>query len=219
MDSRSAAPTHFRSRWTMLPRSGAAIRREFRTGVEAPGGGGASSGGASQRRAERFRSVRRTRAFQLQPDATIHRRLFMGTALRPRQTLADRESRRTARDLRRLAMERRLDDRFRPAIHAAILGELRDVNRGTNGTLRPESVTGQSIARESRRSPSGSTRLHSSPRRRPVWRRAPQQHRSARRRAVFDMASPRLFPLKESRVLEFRAQVSNIFNTPQYSYD
>jgi hypothetical protein len=34
---------------------------------------------------------------------------------------------------------------------------------------------------------------------------------------VFDMAFTKVIPLKESRVLEFRAQASNIFNHPNYS--
>jgi hypothetical protein len=31
------------------------------------------------------------------------------------------------------------------------------------------------------------------------------------------MAFTKIFPLKESRVLEFRAQATNIFNIPQYT--
>ena len=31
------------------------------------------------------------------------------------------------------------------------------------------------------------------------------------------MAWTKLFPLRESRVLEFRAQATNVFNTPQYA--
>ena len=34
---------------------------------------------------------------------------------------------------------------------------------------------------------------------------------------LFDMAFTKIFPISESRFLEFRAQFSNIFNTPQYS--
>ena len=34
---------------------------------------------------------------------------------------------------------------------------------------------------------------------------------------VFDMAFTKIIPLKESRVLEFRAQATNIFNIPNYS--
>ena len=34
---------------------------------------------------------------------------------------------------------------------------------------------------------------------------------------MFDMAFTKIVPLKESRVLEFRAQATNIFNMPQYA--
>jgi len=34
---------------------------------------------------------------------------------------------------------------------------------------------------------------------------------------VFDLAFTKIFPMKESRVLEFRAQSANIFNIPNYS--
>jgi len=34
---------------------------------------------------------------------------------------------------------------------------------------------------------------------------------------VFDMAFTKVVPLKEARVLEFRAQATNIFNMPNYS--
>jgi hypothetical protein len=34
---------------------------------------------------------------------------------------------------------------------------------------------------------------------------------------VFDMAFTKVISLKESRVLEFRAQATNIFNTPNYA--
>ena len=53
----------------------------------------------------------------------------------------------------------------------------------------------------------------------------PGQFGDARRNSIeraqaarlFDMAFTKIFPLSESRLLEFRAQVSNIFNIPQYS--
>ena len=35
--------------------------------------------------------------------------------------------------------------------------------------------------------------------------------------ALFDMAFTKIFPLSESRTLEFRGQFSNIFNTPQFA--
>src|SRR5205823_8215378 len=34
---------------------------------------------------------------------------------------------------------------------------------------------------------------------------------------LFDMAFTKVFPLKESRLLELRAQVANVFNTPQFT--
>jgi trimeric autotransporter adhesin len=34
---------------------------------------------------------------------------------------------------------------------------------------------------------------------------------------VFDMAFTKLIPLKESRMLEFRAQATNIFNIPNWT--
>jgi len=98
------------------------------------------------------------------------------------------------------------------------LGAVCDVNGGTNGTLRPELVPGQSIFLPSRSigewfntgafvntPPCGS-------------------YGNARRNSiigpgskVFDMAFTKIVPLKESRVLEFRAQATNIFNIANYS--
>jgi len=49
-----------------------------------------------------------------------------------------------------------------------------------------------------------------------VWQRPPQQHHRPGSK-VFDMAFTKIVPLKESRVLEFRAQATNIFNIPNYS--
>ena len=98
-----------------------------------------------------------------------------------------------------------------------LLGNAEEVNRGTNGTLRPDVVS-----RESVQLPNPSigewfnTAAFSTP--------APGQYGTARRNSitgpgthVFDMAFTKNFPLKESRVLEFRAQGTNIFNTPQYT--
>ena len=98
-----------------------------------------------------------------------------------------------------------------------LLGSPTEVNSGTNGTLRPDVVPGQSI-----QLPNSSigawfnTAAFSAP--------APGQYGTARRNSiigpgthVFDMAFTKNFPLKESRVLEFRAQATNIFNTPQYT--
>jgi hypothetical protein len=91
------------------------------------------------------------------------------------------------------------------------------VNRGTNGTLRPDIVAGESVQLPN---PSigewFNTAAFSTP--------TSGQYGSARRNSIigpgthiFDMAFSKNFPLKESRVLEFRAQATNIFNTPQYT--
>jgi hypothetical protein len=98
-----------------------------------------------------------------------------------------------------------------------LLGDFSDVQRGTNGTLRPNLVTGESIS-----IPNTSigqwfnTGAFVAP--------PPGQYGDARRNSiigpptkVFDMAFTKIFPLKESRVLEFRAQATNIFNIPQYA--
>ena len=98
-----------------------------------------------------------------------------------------------------------------------LLGDFSDVERGTNGTLRPNLVIGESISIPN---PSlaqwFNTAAFVAP---PVG-----QYGDARRNSiigpptkVFDMAFTKIFPLKESRVLEFRAQATNIFNIPQYT--
>ncbi|MGA8620622.1 MAG: TonB-dependent receptor [Candidatus Sulfotelmatobacter sp.] len=98
-----------------------------------------------------------------------------------------------------------------------LLGDFADVNRGTNGTLRPDLVPGQSIAISN---PSigrwFNTAAFVAP---PIG-----QYGDARRNSiigpgskVFDMAFTKVVSLKESRVLEFRAQATNVFNIPNYS--
>jgi hypothetical protein len=98
-----------------------------------------------------------------------------------------------------------------------LLGNFADVNRGTNGTVRPDLVPGQSISLSN----------HSIER----WFNtaafvAPPagQYGDARRNSiigpgsrVFDMALTKVVPLKESRTLELRAQATNVFNIPNYS--
>jgi hypothetical protein len=98
-----------------------------------------------------------------------------------------------------------------------LLGSPTEVNRGTNGTLRPDLVPGQPIQISN---PSIGAWFNTAAFAAP----APGQYGSARRNSiigpgthVFDMAFTKVFPLKESRVLEFRAQATNIFNTPQYT--
>ncbi|HLV87759.1 MAG TPA: TonB-dependent receptor [Candidatus Sulfotelmatobacter sp.] len=97
------------------------------------------------------------------------------------------------------------------------LGSITDVARGTNGTLRPDLVPGQTV---SLGNPSiaewFNTAAFVAP---PIG-----TYGDARRNSIigpgsliFDMAFTKVIPLKESRVLEFRAQASNIFNHPNYS--
>ncbi|MGA7301488.1 MAG: hypothetical protein WBX10_14350, partial [Candidatus Sulfotelmatobacter sp.] len=97
-----------------------------------------------------------------------------------------------------------------------IVGNIGNLNAGINGTQRPDLVPGQSVSL-----PNPSVRewfntaafvLPTGP------------YGDARRNSiigpgtkVFDMAFTKIIPLKESRVLEFRAQATNIFNIPNYS--
>jgi trimeric autotransporter adhesin len=98
-----------------------------------------------------------------------------------------------------------------------VLGNIADVNRGTNGTLRADVVSGQtvSLANPSIQEWFNTTALVTPP---------TGQYGNARRNSiigpgtmVFDMAFTKIFPLKEARVIEFRAQATNMFNTPNYS--
>ncbi|MGB6676787.1 MAG: TonB-dependent receptor [Terriglobales bacterium] len=98
-----------------------------------------------------------------------------------------------------------------------LLGDFSDVQRGTNGTLRPNLVTGESISIPN---PSIGQWFNTAAFVAPP----PGQYGDARRNSiigpptkVFDMAFTKIFPLKESRVLEFRAQATNVFNIPQYA--
>ena len=98
-----------------------------------------------------------------------------------------------------------------------ILGDPDDVNAGTNGTLRPDLVPGQSVslANPSIREWFNTAAFVAPP---------TGDYGNARRNSiigagtrVFDMAFTKIVPLKESRMLEFRAQATNIFNIPNYS--
>ena len=91
------------------------------------------------------------------------------------------------------------------------------MNAGTNGTLRPNLVPGQPVSLPN---PSilkwFNTAAFATP---PTG-----TYGDARRNSiigpgskVFDMAFTKIVPLKESRVLEFRAQATNVFNIPNYS--
>lgn len=98
-----------------------------------------------------------------------------------------------------------------------LLGNAAEVNRGTNGTLRPDLVPGEfvtvsnpSIAQWFNTAafvapPNGS---YGDARRNSII--GPGSH-------VIDMAFTKVFPLKEGRVLELRAQATNFFNIPNYT--
>ena len=98
-----------------------------------------------------------------------------------------------------------------------LLGDIDDVNGGTNGTLRPDLVSGQSVSLPHHSVTEWfNTAAFIAP---PAG-----SYGNARRNSivgpgskVFDMAFTKIIPLKESRTLEFRAQASNIFNLVNYS--
>jgi trimeric autotransporter adhesin len=93
-----------------------------------------------------------------------------------------------------------------------------NLNTGTNGTLRPNLVPGQSIAMANRSISQWFNTAAFDP-------TLPcGTYGDARRNSIigpgtvlFDMAFTKVIPLKESRVLEFRAQATNIFNIPNYT--
>jgi hypothetical protein len=97
------------------------------------------------------------------------------------------------------------------------VNDVSDVNAGTNATLRPDLVPGQSV---SLTNPSIAEWFNTA-----AFVAPPTgQYGDARRNSiigpgskVFDMAFTKIFPMKESRLLEFRAQATNIFNMVNYS--
>ena len=98
-----------------------------------------------------------------------------------------------------------------------------EVNGGTSTTLRPDLVPGQPISLPHPTIPSWFNIA--------AFTAPPENslgqvlaYGNARRNSiigpgskVFDMAFTKIIPLRESRVLEFRAQATNIFNIPNYS--
>jgi hypothetical protein len=97
-----------------------------------------------------------------------------------------------------------------------ILGSPLDVSRGTNGTIRADVVPGQAVTVPN---PSIAEWFNTA-----AFVTPAGAFGDARRNSIegpgqrlFDMSFTKIFPLAESRSLEFRAQVSNIFNTPQFS--
>ncbi len=110
-----------------------------------------------------------------------------------------------------------------------VIGNFSEVNSGTNGTLRPD-LTGQTISLPNPTITEwfntaafcvpGSITLPCPP----SLVVPPGQFGDAGRNSiegpgslVFDMAFTRVIPMGDVRVLEFRAQMTNIFNTPQFT--
>jgi hypothetical protein len=97
-----------------------------------------------------------------------------------------------------------------------LLANAMEVNRGTNGTLRPDIVSGESISLSDRSVREWfNTAAFATP---------AGAYGDARRNSIigpgtlsFDMAFTKVVPLKESRLLEFRAQAANIFNRPNFT--
>jgi len=97
-----------------------------------------------------------------------------------------------------------------------VIGDFGEVNSGTNGTLRPD-LTGQPIALAN---PSVlewfNTAAFTVP---PAggFGDAGRNSIEGPGTFLFDMAFTKVVPLGDVRVLEFRAQMTNIFNTPQFT--
>jgi hypothetical protein len=97
-----------------------------------------------------------------------------------------------------------------------VVGNIADVNRGTNGTLRAN-VTGLGVSLPNPTVTEWfNTAAFSTP--------PGTQFGDARRNSiegpgsvVFNMALSKTFPMKEARAMELRAQASNVFNTPPFS--
>jgi trimeric autotransporter adhesin len=98
-----------------------------------------------------------------------------------------------------------------------VIGSFTEVNSGVNGTLRPNLVPGQPIALPN---PSVTEWFNTA-----AFIAPPQgSFGDAGRNSiegpgslVFDMAFTKVIPMGDVRVLEFRAQMTNILNTPQFT--
>lgn len=98
-----------------------------------------------------------------------------------------------------------------------LLADSQELNRGTNGTERPDLVPGQQIQVSN---PSIADWFNTAAFVKPPG----NTYGNARRNSiigpgthVFDMAFTKVFPIKEGKTLEFRGQATNIFNMPQYT--
>lgn len=97
-----------------------------------------------------------------------------------------------------------------------VLGDFTDVSRGTNGTIRAD-LTGQPV---SSADPSIAEWFNAAAFVAPPsgeFGNAGRNSIDGPGSALFNMAFTKNIPLSESRMLEVRAQFSNIFNTPQYT--
>jgi trimeric autotransporter adhesin len=97
-----------------------------------------------------------------------------------------------------------------------VIGSFGEVNTGTNGTLRPN-LTGEPIALPN---PSVSEWFNTAAFVAPPAGQFGDAGRNSIEgpgTVVFDMAFTKVVPLGDVRVLEFRAQATNIFNTPQFT--
>ncbi|HXP47843.1 MAG TPA: TonB-dependent receptor [Terriglobales bacterium] len=97
-----------------------------------------------------------------------------------------------------------------------VIGSFTEVNSGVNGTLRPN-LTGQPIALPN---PSIGEWFNTAAFVAPPagsFGDAGRNSIEGPGSLVFDMAFTRVIPMGDVRVLEFRAQMTNIFNTPQFT--
>jgi trimeric autotransporter adhesin len=97
------------------------------------------------------------------------------------------------------------------------VGAASEVNGGTNGTLRPNLVPGESIQLSH---PTIGEWFNTAAFSKPSVSEYGDAHRNSiigPGSKVFDMALTKVIPLKESRTLEFRAQATNVFNIPNWS--
>ncbi len=96
-----------------------------------------------------------------------------------------------------------------------VLGSVTDVSGGTNGTLRANLVPGQPIAVPN---PSIAEWFNTAafvPPSQGQFGDAGRNIIEGPGSVVFDMAFTKVIPMGDVRMLEFRAQMTNIFNTPQ----
>ena len=98
-----------------------------------------------------------------------------------------------------------------------LLNNTCDVNGGTNGTLRPNLVPGQSVSLAHPSIAEWFNIAAFAAQTTCTYGNASRNSIIGPGSKVFDMAFTKIFPLKEARVLEFRAQATNIFNKPNYS--